>query len=81
MYLLEKAINEGRDLDVTIEELEKYFSSVVTVTFTYNGKVFGTQTITRGDKATEPTLAPAASGSWDWDFSEPVNKDITIEWK
>ena len=79
--LLEKAIEDGRDLDITKEELEKYLSSVVTVTFTYNGKVFGTQTVTRGDKATEPTLAPAATGSWNWDFSKPVNSDTTIEWK
>ena len=79
--ILKNALEDGRDLDVTKEELEKYLSSVVTVTFTYNGKVFGTQTISRGSKATEPTLAPAASGSWDWDFSKPVNSDTTIEWK
>ena len=79
--ILKNALEDGRDLDITKEELEKYLSSVVTVTFTYNGKVFGTQTISRGSKATEPTLAPAASGSWDWDFSKPVNSDTTIEWK
>ena len=79
--ILKNALEDGRDLDITKEELEKYLSSVVTVTFTYNGKVFDTQTISRGSKATEPTLAPAASGSWDWDFSKPVNSDTTIEWK
>ena len=36
---------------------------------------------TKGEKVTEPSLAPAASGSWDWDFSKPVNSDIEIEWK
>ena len=81
LKLLEDAINEGRDLDLTIDELEKYLSSVVTVTFKYNGKTFGSQTIKRGDKATKPSLAPASSGKWDWDFSKPVNKDIVIEWK
>ena len=81
LKLLEDAINEGRDLDLTVDELEKYLSSVVTVTFKYNGKTFGSQTIKRGDKATKPSLAPASSGKWDWDFSKPVNKDIVIEWK
>ena len=81
LKLLEDAINEGRDLDLTVDELQKYLSSVVTVTFKYNGKTFGSQTIKRGDKATKPSLAPASSGKWDWDFSKPVNKDIVIEWK
>ena len=44
--------------------------SEYTVTFLYNGAVFGTQ-----------TLMPEAGGSWDYDFSKPVMEDITIEWK
>ena len=79
--LLDKALSDGRDLDIARDELEKYLNSIVTVTFVYDGKVFGTQTIERGGKAVEPTLTPAASGSWDWDFSKKVNKDTTIEWK
>ena len=79
--LLDKALSDGRDLDIARDELEKYLNSIVTVTFVYDGKVFGTQTIERGGRAVEPTLTPAASGSWDWDFSKKVNKDTTIEWK
>ena len=49
--------------------------------FMYNGKVFGTQTVKKGDKAIEPSLAPAASGSWQFDFSKPIEENTTIEWE
>lgn len=81
LKLLDKALNEGRDLAVTKEEIDKYLNSVATVTFMYNGKVFGTQTVKKGDKAIEPSLAPAASGSWQFDFSKPIEENTTIEWK
>ncbi len=81
LKLLDKALKEGRDLAVTKEEIDKYLNSVATVTFMYNGKVFGTQTVKKGDKAIEPSLAPAASGSWQFDFSKPIEENTTIEWK
>ena len=81
LKLLDKALNEGRDLAVTKEEIDKYLNSVATVTFMYNGKVFGTQTVKKGDKAIEPSLAPAASGSWQFDFSKPIEENTTIEWE
>ena len=55
--------------------------SEYTVTFLYNGSVFGTQTVKAGACAQEPSLMPEAGGSWDYDFSKPVMEDITIEWK
>lgn len=55
--------------------------SEYTVTFLYNGAVFGTQTVKAGACAQEPSLMPEAGGSWDYDFSKPVTEDITIEWK
>ena len=55
--------------------------SEYTVTFLYNGAVFGTQTVKAGACAQEPSLMPEAGGSWDYDFSKPVVEDITIEWK
>ncbi|MCR5148025.1 MAG: FecR family protein [Eubacterium sp.] len=79
--LLDNALDEGKDLLITKEEIEKYLSKIVTVTFMYNGKVFGTQTIDKGTKAAVPALAPASSGSWDFDFDKPINKDTVIEWK
>ena len=81
MNLMAEAIGNGRDLAITIAEIEKYLNSVVTVTFMYNGTVFGTQTIDRGSTATMPSLSPSSSGSWDWNFAEPVNEDTVIEWR
>ncbi|MGN0342776.1 MAG: FecR domain-containing protein [Roseburia sp.] len=52
-----------------------------TVTFSYNGTVFGQQTVKEGGKATVPTLAPAETGAWDFDFSQEITGDVTIEWK
>ena len=49
-----------------------------TVTFTYNGVVFGTQTVESGKTAAQPTLMPAPSGKWDFDFSTPITKDTEI---
>lgn len=52
-----------------------------TVTFSYNGAVFGTQTVEEGKTATCPKLAPAQSGSWNFDFTKAITGDTTIEWK
>lgn len=52
-----------------------------TVTFTYQGAVFGTQTIEAGQNASVPRLSPSQSGEWDYDFSKPVTEDVTISWK
>lgn len=52
-----------------------------TVTFLYNGSTFGTQTVKAGECAKEPTLMPEASGSWDYDFSKPVEENLIIRWK
>lgn len=52
-----------------------------TVTFMYNGAVFGTQTISSGDCASAPSLKPALTGKWDYDFSAPITKDTVINWK
>ncbi|MCR4690037.1 MAG: FecR family protein [Lachnospiraceae bacterium] len=52
-----------------------------TVTFVYKGNVFGTQSVKAGEKATEPTLKPAGSGKWQFDFGTPINGDTTITWE
>lgn len=52
-----------------------------TVTFAYNGVVFGTQTVAEGQQVNVPKLAPAAEGEWDFDFSQPITGDVTINWK
>ena len=52
-----------------------------TVTFQYNGNTFGTQSVNKGEQATEPKLSPTENGAWDYDFSQKVNKNVTIQWK
>lgn len=52
-----------------------------TVTFQYNGSTFGTQSVKKGERATEPKLSPTQDGAWDFDFSQKVNKNVTIQWK
>lgn len=51
-----------------------------TVTFRYNGSTFGTQKVKKGEKATEPKLSPTENGTWDYDFSKKVNKNLTVQW-
>ncbi len=79
--LLIDVIDDGRVLIPTQEELKALLAKSKTVNFMYNGQVFATQTVTRGSTATVPALMPASSGSWDWDFSKPIEEDTDIEWK
>lgn len=55
-------------------------SETYTVTFSYNGETFATQDVENGNCAVEPKLMPAATGSWDFDFTEVITADTTIEW-
>lgn len=52
-----------------------------TVTFMYNGQVFGTQVVDKGAKAAKPKLSPSQTGGWDFDFDKEINEDTTIEWR
>lgn len=80
--LLIEMIDEGMDIGVTKEDLEGYLDAgPFTVTFMYNGTVFGTQEVNRDAYATKPMLMPEASGSWDFDFNTPITADVEIEWK
>lgn len=72
----ELGIKTENDTNDTDQKQSSY-----TVTFLYKGTVFGTQTVQAGTCAKEPTLMPEAEGSWDYDFTKPVDEDITIEWK
>lgn len=51
-----------------------------TVTFQYNGATFATQTVQRNAAAEVPKLQPAASGSWNFDFTAPITQDTVIVW-
>ncbi len=73
--------DNGRDLTITNPEIRIILEGPYTVTFTYEGEVFGTQTVKKGEKVIRPTLQPAESGDWDYDFDEPVERNIEIKWK
>lgn len=62
-----------------LEKLDETEKEVYTVTFTYDGKIFGTQEVVDGELASRPKLKPAASGNWNYDFSKPITEDTTIE--
>ena len=77
---IEEAINvikdkEEEDSEV-VEDSEK---EMFTVRFMYNGSLFGTQEVMDGELAVEPTLMPAPSGYWDFDFSTPITEDTEIK--
>ncbi len=72
----------GTELSLTTDELKTYLDNgPYTVTFIYNGTVFGTQEVDKDACAQMPTLMPSATGSWDFDFSTPITEDIEIQWK
>lgn len=92
-----KICESGSDIGVTPNELKQYLNDNgngngsaegdgeqngnCVVTFVYRGTVFGTQTVEYGECAEIPSLMPAKTGSWDFDFSTPITEDIDIEWK
>ena len=79
-----KNISEnGTDLSISTDEILLLLGGAGphTVTFMHNGSVFGTQTVEDGACAQVPSLSPAASGSWDFDFSTPITEDTEINWK
>ncbi|MGN0435622.1 MAG: FecR domain-containing protein [Wujia sp.] len=76
----------GTELSITTDELKTYLNAIPdtepkTVSFIYDGKVFGTQVVEYGGCATVPTLMPAQSGGWDFDFTQPITEDTEIYWK
>ena len=52
-----------------------------TVTFEYQGTTFATQTVMSGGTVSAPTLVPAMSGEWDFDFGTGITADTTVKWK
>lgn len=70
----------GIELSISRDELTHLLEGPYTLTFTYNGTEFGTQTVEKGEFAQVPMLSPSAKGKWDFNFNEPVNRDATIEW-
>ena len=67
--------------ETTPDESAETTPATYKITFSYNGQVFGQQEVTAGSTASKPKLNPAESGAWDFDFTQPINQDVTIEWK
>lgn len=70
----------GMDETLSDEEIVRSFKGPFTVTFTYNGNIFGTQIVEKGECAQIPSLMPAPSGAWNFDFSQPILEDTEIKW-
>ena len=78
----EESEEESTEETTSQEDTTSSESTVTyTVTFTCDGVTFATQTVTAGSCAAKPTLMPAESGSWDFDFTTPITADTTINWK
>ena len=72
---------QGEDLSITSNEITRILEGPFYVTFTYKGQEFGTQILNAGELAQVPALSPSETGSWDFDFTKPIDRDTTIEWK
>ena len=73
--------NENKDLSITSPEIQRVLDGPYYVTFKYNGQIFGTQTVEKNALAQIPSLSPSLTGGWEFDFSQPIDHDITIEWQ
>ena len=81
LQLLASLAEEGREIDITKEEVDHILNGPYEVVFKYKGVEFGRQTVKKGEKAQVPNLQPEASGSWKFDFSQPINRDTEINWE
>lgn len=82
-FLQETVVQDGHEIvyseDEIVELIDKLQNPVYTVTFMYNGTVFGTQEVSAGELVSKPKLKPAQTGSWDYDFEKPITEDTVIE--
>ncbi|MCQ2521250.1 MAG: FecR family protein [Lachnospiraceae bacterium] len=74
----ENSISENSVSENAVEEIPE---GPFTVTFTYQGSTFYTVSVKGGETVSPPTLAPAPSGGWDFDFSTMIVEDTIIEWQ
>lgn len=63
------------------QDNETVETTTYTVTFTYQGNVFATQVVEAGKTAKKPTLMPAKSGNWMFDFTTPIEDNIVIKFE
>ena len=76
--------NDNSNLDddnpdeTTTPQSDNSDSGPYTITFMYNGKIFTTQEVEHGAKVIRPTLKPARTGNWNYDFDTIVTGPLTI---
>ena len=73
-----KMIISFNDLKEQMEENENVPHNV---TFMYNNKVFGMQTVDHEGYLSRPELIPTPAGDWDVDFGIPVTSDTVVYWE
>ena len=78
--LLIDVVDDGRTLVPTKKELEAILEKKITITYMYNGQVFGVKEATKGDVLVRPALTPTQSGDWNWNFQDRAEEDMVIEW-
>lgn len=70
--------NTSEEENNSDEENQPQEKKLYTVTFMYEGQIFGTQQVEEGQKAMKPTLLPAPYGEWDFDFNSVITADTII---
>ena len=83
LEFLKIAIEHGKDVGASADEIDEIIANkqkTFTVTFTFDGKIFATERVAYGELATRPTLMPAPTGDWEFDFTTPITSDMSINW-
>lgn len=83
LEFLKVAIENGKDVGASADEIDEIIANkqkTFTVTFTFDGKIFATERVAYGELATRPTLMPAPTGDWEFDFTTPITSDMSINW-
>lgn len=75
--ILEEIIVEKKEVEARTGTKAKAFFEI---TFTYQGNTFATQEVEGGNRVVRPTLAPAPSGDWNYDFSTKAYMNMEIPW-
>ncbi len=76
---IKEKLEEARENGTLLEYEEG--KGPFTVTFMFGDVEFASQTVEYGKLVTKPSLQPAPTGYWDYDFSEPVRADTIIKWE
>ena len=74
---------DREDYDITIPDVDEIIRLKQTyfdVTFTVDGRPFGTQSVLFDNRAHAPSLMPSERGHWDFDFDTAIRENNEISW-